>query len=201
MLININPVNPQERLIAKVCDCLADGGIIVYPTDTAYEFGCDINNKKSIIKIYRIKQLKENRPFSFICTDFSEASEYGIITDYAFKIMKKALPGPYTFILRATDITPKLMVSRRKSVGIRIPDNPIAQSIVKKLGRPIISTSVKNSNNLITDSHAINERFGREVDYIIDCGVELNEKSTIIDLIDDYPIILREGKGSLKILV
>ena len=141
MLISINPITPQPRLVAKVVEILKDGGIIAYPTDTYYGIGCDIMNKKAIQRIYQIKQRDASKPFSFICSDLKDISDYAKVTNYGYKTMKRHLPGPYTFILEGSKLVPKIMLTKRKTAGIRVPDHPICIALVKSLGNPIISTS------------------------------------------------------------
>ncbi|MBW2613167.1 MAG: threonylcarbamoyl-AMP synthase, partial [Deltaproteobacteria bacterium] len=141
MLININPINPQERLIRKVADSLKQGGIIAYPTDTHYGIGCDIMNKKAIEKIYQIKQRNKNKPFSFICSGLKNISRYAKVSNYAYRTMKRLLPGPYTFILEGSKMVPKMMLTKRKTAGIRVPDHKICIALIEQLGNPIISTS------------------------------------------------------------
>jgi len=196
MMLSINPINPQQRLVNRVVECLKQGGVIVYPTDTIYGIGCDIFNKKGVKKIYQIKQRDPRKPFSFICSDLSDVANYAQVSNFAFKTMKRNLPGPYTFVLEATRIVPDLLTTKQKTVGIRIPDNPIAQAIVKELGHPLVTTSVNISGEEpIHDPAEIERSLGKMVDMVVDGGVLLGDASTVISLIDDQVEILRQGSG------
>jgi len=196
MIFRINPTNPQKRLIDKSVDILKEGGVMAYPTDTLYGFGCDMYNKKSIQRIYQIKKRDPKKPFSFICSDLKNISLYAQVTNQAYKIMKRCLPGPYTFILLGTKLVPKIMVTKRKTVGIRVPNNNICLALVKSLGNPIISTSVGFSGReVLSDPSLIEETFGSQIDLTIDGGILVNQPSTIISLIDDRVEVIREGLG------
>lgn len=196
MFIKINPENPQVRLINQVVDCLKRGGVIVYPTDTTYGLGCDIYNRKGVKKIYQIKQRDARKPFSFICNDLAEVSHYAQVSNYAFKIMKRHLPGKYTFVLDATRIVPEALITKQKTVGIRIPDNPIVHEIVRQLGHPLVTTSANLSGEETPqDPQEIYEEMGRVVDMVIDGGILMAEGSTVISLLDDQAEILRHGSG------
>ena len=192
MLLNINPDNPQQRLINKVCEALEDGGLIAYPTDTFYAIGCDLFNKKGMQQLYKIKKSPLKQPFSIICDSLKEISRYAQVSNYAYKTMKRLLPGPYTFILEGTKLVPKLMLTKRKTIGIRIPDNKICQAIVKTLGHPIISTSA-----LLDNPHLIYEAHKANLSIVIDGGVLYPEPSSVISLIDDNPEVIRRGKGDV----
>ena len=199
MIFRINPSNPQKRLIDKAVDILKEGGVIAYPTDTIYGFGCDLYNKKAIQRIYQIKKRDRQKPFSFICSDLKNISLYAQVTNSAYKIMKRYLPGPYTFILLGTKLVPKIMTTKRKTVGIRVPDNNICLSLVKTLGNPIISTSVGFSGReFLSDPSLIEETFGSQIDLTIDGGILANQPSTIISLIDDEIEVIREGLGEFR---
>jgi tRNA threonylcarbamoyl adenosine modification protein (Sua5/YciO/YrdC/YwlC family) len=199
MRIVINRDFPQPRLIKKVVQILSDGGVIAYPTDTIYGIGCDIFNKKGIEKIYQIKKREKNKPLSFICADLSDISQYAIVSNYAYRIMKRCLPGPYTFILEASSKTPKKIMSKRKTVGIRIPDHRICLAIVKELGHPLITTSANISTEEELDNpDDIEDKLGHSLGLIIDEGHLISEPSTIVDLTGDSPVVLREGKGEIK---
>jgi len=199
MIYRINPHNPQKRLIAKAVDILKTGGVIAYPTDTIYGFGCDILNKKAIQRIYQIKKRDRSKPFSFICSDLKNISEYAQVTDYAYKTMKRLLPGPYTFILPGTKLVPKIMLTKRKTVGIRVPNNNICLAIVEALGHPIISTSVGWSDReVLSDPQQIEETFGSQIELTIDGGILSNQPSSIISLLDDLPEVIRAGLGEVS---
>lgn len=200
MIITINPKNPQMRLIRKVVDILKEGGVIGYPTDTIYGLGCDLFNPEAIRKIHRLKKIDEKKPFSFICSDLKDISRYAYVTNYAYKMMKRLLPGAYTFILKATKLVPKIAMTKQKTVGIRIPDNKICLALVKELGNPIISTSVyKPDEGLYNDPSEIEERFGKQLNLVIDGGVIVAGHSSIIDLTDDAPKVIRKGKGDISL--
>jgi len=199
MILRINPSNPQKRLIDKAVELIKEGGVIAYPTDTLYGLGCDIYNKKAIQRIYQIKKRDLKKPFSFICSDLKNISLYAQVTNQAYKIMKRCLPGPYTFILLGTKLVPKIMVTKRKTVGIRVPNNNICLSLVKSLGHPIISTSVGLSGGgVLSDPSLIEETFGSKIDLTIDGGLPANQPSTIISLIDDEIEVIREGLGEFR---
>ncbi len=200
MIISINPKNPQKRLIERVVEVLEKGGLIGYPTDTIYGIGCDLFNKEPIESIYRLKRHDRIKPLSFICSDLNDISQYAHVSNYAYKTMKRLLPGPYTFILEATKLVPKIAVTKQKTVGIRVPDNPICLSIVKRLGHPIISTSVyKPNEELYSDPGDIEEKFGKKLDLVIDGGIIRAEHSSVIDLTNEEPRVLRRGKGDVSL--
>lgn len=201
--LKIYPDNPNEKEIDKVVKVLKEGGLVIYPTDTVYGLGCDITNSKALEKIAKIKGIKLDKAnFSFVCHDISDISGYIKQIDTAtFKILKKCLPGPYTFILPGNNELPKEF-KKKKTVGIRVPDNVIALEIVKKLGNPIVSTSIYDEDEVLeytTDPELIFEKWQNKVDLIIDGGYGDNQASTIIDLSGSEPEVLREGKGSLDI--
>jgi len=201
--IKIYNENPNSKAIEKVVKILRKGGLIIFPTDTVYGLACDINNSKGIELIARIKGVKvTNANFSFICSDLSNLSDYVKQIDSAtFRILKRALPGPYTFILPGARSLPSVF-KRKRTVGIRIPDNSITLEIVKQLGNPIISTSIRDEDEIVeytTDPELIYEKWQKHVDLVIDGGYGDNLASTVIDLSEDEPIIIREGKGSLEI--
>lgn len=200
MLIQMNLENPQERLIRQVADILKKGGIIAYPTDTYYGIGCDIMNKKAIEKIYLLKQRDKKKPFSFICSDLKNISHYAKVSNYAYKTMRRLLPGPYTFILEGSRLVPKIMLTRRKMAGIRVPDNAICLSLVKALGNPIISTSAATPDGTVFyDASFIQDFFGNRLDAVIDGGPVPSEPSSVISLAGDIPEVLRKGRGDVSI--
>jgi tRNA threonylcarbamoyl adenosine modification protein (Sua5/YciO/YrdC/YwlC family) len=202
--IKIYEENPNPKEIAKVVAILKKGGLIIYPTDTVYGLGCDITNTKALEKISRIKGVKlEKADFSFICHDLSNISDYvKQLETSTFKVLKRALPGPYTFILQGAKSLPKGF-KNKKTVGIRVPNNKIALDIVRELGNPIVSTSIHDEDEVIeytTDPELILEKWSNLVDLVIDGGYGDNEASTVIDFSEGEPFVLREGKGSLDIL-
>ncbi|MDY0384839.1 L-threonylcarbamoyladenylate synthase [Trichlorobacter sp.] len=196
MLLEINPDNPQPRLIAQVARSLQDGGVIAYPTDTTYGIGCSIFNKKGLERIYQVKQRDKRKPFSFICSDLAEVSRYARLTNMAFKAMKRCLPGPYTFVLEASREVPDLLTTRQKTVGIRIPDNRICMAIVQQLGAPIVTTSANlTGEEPVGDPFEIQRIFGNGLDLVVDGGLLTTDVSTVISMIGDRPEVLRQGAG------
>jgi tRNA threonylcarbamoyl adenosine modification protein (Sua5/YciO/YrdC/YwlC family) len=196
--------NPNSKEVERIVKILQKGGVIIYPTDTVYGLGCDITNTKALEKIAKIKGVKLDKAnFSFVCNDLSHLSDYVKQIDTAtYKILKRGLPGPYTFILPGSNSLPKVF-KKRKTVGIRVPDNNIARAIVAALGNPIVSTSIHDEDEVIeytTDPELIFEKWQNIVDLVVDGGFGDNYASTVIDLTDDYPEVIREGKGSLDIL-
>lgn len=199
MILSINPDNPHDRHINQVVECLRQGGVIIYPTDTTYGLGCDIFNRKGIKKIFQIKQRDSRKPFSFICSDLAEISNYAQVSNFAFKIMKRHLPGPYTFVLEATKIVPDSLSTKQKTVGVRIPDNKISQEIVKQLGHPLVTTSANVSGDeTMQRPQDIDSVLGRMVDLVVDGGISLGEASTVISLVNDQVEVLREGSGDIS---
>jgi tRNA threonylcarbamoyl adenosine modification protein (Sua5/YciO/YrdC/YwlC family) len=200
MLLTINNDNPQMRLVRKVVEILNSGGIIVYPTDTVYGIGCDLFNKKGIEKIHEIKRRSLKQPFSFICADLKDISNYALVSNHAYKNMRRLLPGPYTFVLEASRLVPKILLTKRKTVGIRVPDNNICLTLVRELGHPVISTSVTTGeDDVLSDPSEIENRYGRTVDLVIDGGILTTEKSSVISFLDDIPEVIRAGKGDVSI--
>lgn len=201
--VKIYPENPNPKAIKQVVEVLKRGGLIIYPTDTVYGLGCDITNHKALERVAQIKGVKLDKAnFSFVCYDLSNLSDYVKQIDTStFKILKRALPGPYTFILPGAKTLPPAF-KKKKTVGIRVPDNSIALEIVRVLGNPIISTSIHDDDEILeytTDPELILEKWDKLVDLVVDGGYGDNEPSTIIDLSEDEPLIIREGKGSLEI--
>lgn len=196
MIVEINPLHPQPRLVRRVVEALAQGAVVAYPTDTVYGIGCDIFSKSGIERIYQLKDRSRKKPFSFVCADLKDISRYAQVPDHAYRIMKKYLPGPYTFILEATKEVPRIMMSKRRTVGIRIPDNPICISLVRELMHPIISTSANvHGEGTICDPKEIHDSMGKVLDIVIDGGLLPNVPSTVIDLSGEMPYVVREGKG------
>ncbi len=199
MILEINPNHPEPRKIKKIVDILESGGIIAYPTDTYYGIGCDLLNKASIEKLYLLKRRSKQQPFSFICSDLKNLSEYAQVTNYAYKNMKRLLPGPYTFVLEGSRMVPRIMLTKRQTVGIRVPDHPICLAITMALGRPIISTSATHpeTREVLSTPHEIQEKIGYAIDLIVDGGIVRGVASSVISLVDDTPEILREGAGDV----
>ncbi len=200
MLLKINQHNPQLRLIRKVVEILKKGGIVVYPTDTYYGIGCDIMNKKAIEKIYHLKQRNKSKPFSFICSGLKNISHYAKVSNYAYKTMKRLLPGPYTFILEGSKLVPKIMLTKRKTAGIRVPDNPICLALVNELDNPLLTTSAtKPDGSIFHDASLIHDFFGKRVDAVIDGSIVPGQPSSVISLIDDIPEVIRKGIGDVSV--
>lgn len=202
MFIRIHPDNPEERKIQQLAQMLREGAIIIYPTDTVYGIGCDIHNAKAIERLYKIKGVNEKTArFSFICADISDFSKYAKNLDnHIFKAIKKSLPGPYTFILEASKEVPKLLKTKKNTVGLRIPDNNICQAIIAALGNPIISTSLPESVNVdnFVDPEYFAEHYESIVDHIVDGGIGNVEASTVIDYTSGEAVLIREGAGSIE---
>ncbi|HEA66972.1 MAG TPA: threonylcarbamoyl-AMP synthase [Desulfobacterales bacterium] len=200
MLIEINPKNPQGRQIRRSVEILRSGGTIAYPTDTYYGIGCDILNKKAIRKIYQLKQRNKSKPFSFICSDLKNISHYANVSNYAYKTMKRLLPGPYTFILEGSRLVPKIMLTKRKTAGIRVPNHMICLALVKELGNPIITTSAtKPDGTIINEPSFIHDFFRSRIDVVIDGGPVPGKPSSVISFIDDVPEVIRRGIGDVSI--
>ena len=200
MLLSINSLNPQARRIQQVVDVLQNDGIIIYPTDTVYGLGCSIFSKKAMKRIYQIKKMNQKKPLTFICANQTEVQEYtqGIPTD-VFKLLRRKLPGPYTFVFKASKIVPKMMLTPRSTVGLRWPDHPIANEIVSAFGHPILSSSLRiSADELYDDPHELHEKYKKQVDLIVDGGVIFAENSTIIDFSHGNAEISRMGKGSVE---
>jgi tRNA threonylcarbamoyl adenosine modification protein (Sua5/YciO/YrdC/YwlC family) len=199
MLIVINPDNPQQRLIAQVASALADGAVIAYPTDTTYGIGCSIFNRKGVERIYQIKQREKKKPFSFVCANLSEVAKYAKVSNFAFKTLKRFLPGAYTFVLDATGIVPDLVQTKQKTVGIRIPDNRICLELVTALGHPLVTTSANISGEEpIGDPREIFDSMKKQLDIVVDGGFLPPDVSSVVSLINDDPIILRKGVGDVS---
>ena len=196
MLLQINPQNPQPRLIKRVVEVLENGGVVAYPTDTLYGLGCDIHNKKALKRLHQIKGQAVSKPFSFICPDLSDISRYALVTNYAYKTLKRLLPGPYTFVLTGSREVPNMMLTRRKTAGIRVPDHPIPLAIVQELGRPLASATASDSDgHELLHAWEIDELWGRQLDLVVDGGPVPGQSSSVISLVDDQPEIIREGAG------
>lgn len=202
MYLKVHPQNPQGRHISHAVEVLRSGGVIIYPTDTVYGIGCSIHNTRAIERIYQIKNQDRTKPFSFICSDLSHISEYARVSNAAYRLMKQLIPGPFTFILPASRLKqlPKSLISKRKTVGIRVPQNTICREIVKELGHPILSASVAptNGSDLINDPELIKRHYESYVDLVIDGGKSLLEFSTVLDVTDERPVVLREGAGDVS---
>lgn len=198
----LHPVNPQLRYIQKAVDVLKEGGVIIYPTDTVYGIGCDIFNKEALERIFSIKNDINTKLFSFICADLKDIAKYAKVSDYAYRTMKHLLPGPYTFILPAAKEVPKKLWSKRKTVGIRVPNHQVIQTIARELGHPIVSSSVTNRNgDVITDPFEIQTAFNSQVDLMLSAGYLGGVPSSVVDLSSDEPEVIREGAGDVSLFL
>jgi len=200
MLISINPDNPQQRHISQIAEKLRSGAVICYPTDTVYGIGCDIFNQKAIKKIFQIKKRAKHKPFSFMCSGLKNVSDYGHVSNTAYRIMRKALPGPFTFVLSALKIVPKIMMTKQKTVGIRVPDNNICLALIEELGNPIVTTSaiLDKEGDPLSEAYEFDELLGNMVDLVIDGGMVFPDPSTIVSFAGEEPEILRQGKGDIS---
>ncbi|MEM7435772.1 MAG: L-threonylcarbamoyladenylate synthase [Myxococcota bacterium] len=199
MRIEIHPTHPQARRVNQVTDILKRGGVVVYPTGTVYGLGCDIHQKRAVERIYQIRQLKKDHPLSFMCPDLSKISRYAHVDDFAYRIMKRLIPGPYTFVLRATRDVPKILVRKQKTVGIRVPDHPVAHALIEALGSPIVSSSATLDGEILNDPDELHARFSH-VDAFVDSGWGGIEPSTVIDLTGDEALVIREGAGPVDLI-
>lgn len=194
MRIPLNGDHPEPRKIARAVDSLRRGEVIAYPTDTVYGLGCDIMQKKAVDRVYQIKRLKKDQPLAFVCPDLSDIARYAIVDNQTYRILKRGTPGPFVFILNATREVPRVLMMKRKTVGIRVPDNPVAQALVRELGRPIVSTSASWQGEQLNDPADIDARF-RGLSLVLDIGWSGLEPSTIVDLTGSEPVVTRRGLG------
>ena len=196
--LSIDPQHLKGRHVDRAVEVLRRDGVIVYPTDTIYGLGCDVTSKGAVERVRRIKGREANKPMSFVCSDLVQVSRYGHVSNFAHRILKRFLPGPYTFVLTATKETPRVFQSKQKTVGIRIPDHPVPLALVEQLGNPVVSTSANESDEEVVTNPADLERiFGHRVDLIMECGTLPVLASSVISLVDDQIQILREGQGDL----
>jgi tRNA threonylcarbamoyl adenosine modification protein (Sua5/YciO/YrdC/YwlC family) len=200
MLLQINPENPQQRLIDRAVKQLKNGAVMCYPTETGYGIGCDLFNQRAIKQIIQLKRRPKQKPFSFMCFDLTDISRYAHVSNTAYRLLKRNLPGPYTFVLPGSKLVPKVMATKQKTVGIRVPSHPICQALLESLGNPIINTSVQleDDETLLAEPYMIEEYIGNRIDLIIDGDPVYPDPSSVIDLTGDYPEILREGKGDVN---
>ena len=199
MIVEVKMPTPSQRSIDLAVATLQRGGIIVFPTDTGYAIGCDLFNKKAIDRIYQIKRRDKSHPLSFVCSDLKELSQFAVVNNKAYRNMRRLLPGPYTFVLPATKMVPKLLVSRRSSVGIRVPDHPVAAALVNGLRHPIIGASCATpEGEPLEHAQDIKKSLGKMVDVILDSGPVASEPSTVIVFNSPEPVIIREGKGDIS---
>jgi tRNA threonylcarbamoyl adenosine modification protein (Sua5/YciO/YrdC/YwlC family) len=198
MLLEINPINPQLRLIEQVVKLLQGGAVICYPTETGYGIGCDLMNQKAIKGIMQLKRRPKDKPFSFMCSDLTDISRYAHVSNTAYRLMKKSLPGPYTFVLPGTKLVPKIMATKQKTVGIRVPTHPICRLLLTTLGNPIVNTSAQlEDHDAAAEAYQLDDYLGNRIDLIIDGGPVYPDPSSVIDLTGDVPVVLRIGKGDV----
>lgn len=198
--LQIDARHPNPRHIRRAVESLSAGGIVAYPTDTSYGLGCDLFNKGAIEKIYQLKRLDKRHQLSFICSDIADISQYAVISDYAYRTMKRLLPGPYTFVLQATKVVPKFMLGeKKKTVGIRIPDQPVPLAIVTELGHPIINTTAGfEAEEPLASAEQIVDAMGKQIDVVLDIGILQFDESSVVDLSGEAPVVLRRGKGDVE---
>jgi tRNA threonylcarbamoyl adenosine modification protein (Sua5/YciO/YrdC/YwlC family) len=196
VMLSLHPQSPQSRHIQRAVESLRNGGVVVYPTDTVYGLGCDITSKHALERIVRIKGRDPKKPLSFVCADLTHISRYARVSNMAYRILKRFLPGAYTFVLEASSEVPKMLLTRQKTVGIRVPDHAVCSALVKELGNPILSTSANPAGvEPLNDPREIQEALGKQVDFILDSGILTRVPSTVISLVDDRVQVLREGAG------
>ena len=202
MIISLDPDYPEIWHLIDAIEIIRNGGVVAYPTDTVYGLGCDLFDKNAIERIYQIKKMPRKKDLSFICSDLKHISEYAHLSNLAYRLMKRLLPGPYTFILPATHKVPRLMLNKRRTVGIRIPDNKICMALLEHLGNPLISTSlILDDDELMSDPFEIYDKYKGQLDVVIDGGVLKSERSTVVDLTGSNPEIIREGKGDISEII
>jgi tRNA threonylcarbamoyl adenosine modification protein (Sua5/YciO/YrdC/YwlC family) len=195
----VDPSHPQPRHVQRAVATLEAGGLVCYPTDTYYGIGCDLFQKRAIERLALLKRRDARKPFAFLCADLSEVARYAIVDNEKFRLLRRLFPGPYTVVLPATRLVPRTALTRQRSVGVRVPDAPVAVALVTGLGRPLATTSASVADEEpLLDAAEIQERLGHAVDLILDGGVTLNEPSTVIDLTGSVPVVLREGKGKIE---
>jgi tRNA threonylcarbamoyl adenosine modification protein (Sua5/YciO/YrdC/YwlC family) len=195
-IVAVDPLHPQPRLVERAVQTLSSGGLVAFPTDTYYAIGCDVFDKRAIERIYQLKQLPKTHELSFVCADMAEVSRYAMVDNAAYRVLRRKAPGPFTFILPATRLVPDLVLRRQKTVGIRVPDSPIALALVRQLAHPIISSSAATpGGEILIDARDIKEKLGHGLDLILDGGYKPSEPSSVIDLTGPDPVVVRQGKG------
>lgn len=195
-ILEVDPLRPQPRIVDKAAQVLEDGGLIAYPTDTYYGIGCDLLSRKAIDRLYGVKGRDRKKPLAFLCPDLSDVAKYAIVSKFAYRTMKQLTPGPFTFVLNATKLVPDMMQTKQRQVGIRVPQAPLMLAIASRLGRPIVTTSATDQDGqVLIDAKDIKEQLGTRLDLILDGGVQPNEPSTVVSLVDDQIDVLRQGKG------
>jgi tRNA threonylcarbamoyl adenosine modification protein (Sua5/YciO/YrdC/YwlC family) len=199
-ILEVDAVHPSPRHIDRAVAVLADGGLLAYPTDSYYGIGCDLHSKKAIERLYQVKGREKNKPLAFLCPDLSDVSKYAMVSNFAYRTMKQLTPGPFTFVLTATRLVPDMMQTKQRQVGIRVPQAPLMLAIAQQLGRPIVTTSATDADGeVLIDAKDIKMALGNRLDLILDGGVQPNEPSTVVSLVDDEIEVLRQGKGIIVI--
>ena len=199
MILDMHPVNPETRLIARAAAMLDSGGIVAYPTDSVYGVGCDATNARAVERLHKLQNSDKHKPYALICRSLAEISEYARVSNGAFRAMKAHLPGPYVFILEASRLVPKLMLDRRKTIGVRMPANPVARDLVNALGRPILSSSLKDEEGeFVVDPEEIDRLIGARINVVIRAEEVERTPSSVVSLVDDNFEVIREGKGDIS---
>lgn len=195
-ILEVDPIRPQPRHVERAVAALESGGLVAYPTDTYFGIGCDLFSKKGIDRLYQLKDRDRRKPFAFLCADLSDVSRYALVSNFAFRTMKRLTPGPFTFVLEATRVVPDMMQNKQKQVGIRVPQAPLMLAIAAKLGRPVVTTSATDPDGApLTDAREIKDVLGHRLELILDGGPQDVEPSTVVSLVKDEIEILRQGKG------
>ena len=198
-IVEVDAQHPQPRHVERAAEILSDGGLVAYPTDTYYGIGCDLFQKKAIERLAVLKRRDPHKPFAFLCADLGEVARYAIVDNEKFRLLRRILPGPYTVVLPATRVVPRTALTRQRTVGIRVPNAPVALALVNGLGRPLATTSAAlPGDEPLIDAADIRDQLGHGVDLILDGGLTLNEPSTVLDLSGPVPAVLRQGKGSVE---
>jgi len=199
MILEMHPVNPEARLIARAAAMLDSGGILAYPTDSVYGVGCDAANNRAVEALYKLQNSDRHKPYALICRSLSEVAEYAKVSNASFRIMKQHTPGPYVFILEASRLVPKILLDRRKTIGVRIPSNPVARDLVNALGRPILSSSLKNeAGEFVVDPEEVHRLIGARINAVIKAEEVGSTPSTVVSLVGDVVEVVREGKGDVS---
>lgn len=199
MILEMHPVNPESRLIARAAAMLDSGGVVAYPTDSVYALGCDATNNRAVERLYKLQNSDRHKPYALICRSLAEISEYARVSNGAFRVMKAHLPGPYVFLLEASRLVPKILLDRRKTIGVRMPANPVARDLVAALGRPILSSSLKDEEGeFVVDPDEIDRLMGARINAVIKAEEVGSVPSSVVSLVDDAFEIIREGKGDVS---